>query len=183
MLLAQFFSCHQSCGVLHGILVHDRSPPRIKTIFCFCKFISTKWKMSSWKSPSLAHKRSLSQKIWNKPKMDGKNFARVPPRGAFRPVVNRISPLWAMFFSSFFNYFFSFDAFVFILYVFLFFLSIFFLCRSLDFPSHPKMRKKNEKIQKPNSKIQIKKHRSVSVQPVCLPTRLPNSFVPKGSNV
>ena len=27
-----FFSCHQSCGVLHGILVHDRSPPRSRTI-------------------------------------------------------------------------------------------------------------------------------------------------------
>ena len=53
-LFAPYFfivSCHQNCGVLHGILVHDRSPPRIKTIFCFCKFISTVSKMSSWKSP------------------------------------------------------------------------------------------------------------------------------------
>ena len=51
VLFAQFFSCHQSCGALHGILVHDWSPPRIKTSFCFCKFTSTVSKMSSWKSP------------------------------------------------------------------------------------------------------------------------------------
>ena len=51
-LFAPYFcSCYQSCGVLHGILVHDWSPPRIKTFFSFCKFISTVSKTSSWKSP------------------------------------------------------------------------------------------------------------------------------------
>ena len=50
--LPNVFSCHQSCGVLHGILVHDWSPPRIKTIFCFCKFTGTVSKMPSWKSPN-----------------------------------------------------------------------------------------------------------------------------------
>ena len=44
------------------------------------------------------------------------------------------------------------------------------------------------KLPNPNPKIQIKKRRSVSAQhvsaqQVCLPARLPNSFVPKGSNI
>ena len=30
--LPHFFSCHQSRGVLHGILIHDRSPQGIRTV-------------------------------------------------------------------------------------------------------------------------------------------------------
>ena len=49
--LPNFFPVIKAAVVLHGILVHDRSPPRINTFFCFCRFISTVSKMSSWKSP------------------------------------------------------------------------------------------------------------------------------------
>ena len=79
VLFAQFVSCHQSCDALHGILFHDWSPPRIKTIFCFCAFTSTVSKMSSWKSPKKCAK--FGSQTFCFPtileKMDGENFARV----------------------------------------------------------------------------------------------------------
>ena len=85
VLFAQFFSCYQGRGALHGILVHDWSPPRIKTIFCFLQIHQHKLEITQkvckvWLINVLFPK-NLEQK-----KIDGKNFARVPPRGPF--------PLW-----------------------------------------------------------------------------------------
>ena len=59
------FSCHQSCGVLYGILVHDRSPPRIRTIN-FLEIHQHLSKMSSWKSPNKVCKVQLINVLFPK---------------------------------------------------------------------------------------------------------------------
>ena len=46
-----FFSCHRSCGVLHGSWFMTGLPQELGQSF-FCKFISTVSKMSSWTSPN-----------------------------------------------------------------------------------------------------------------------------------
>ena len=83
-ILLSFFSCHQSCSVLHGILVHDQSPPKLTTIIVWNS--SAQWAKcqagNHQKSlQSLAHKGSASPKSGEKSmcweKMDGTIFARV----------------------------------------------------------------------------------------------------------
>ena len=83
------------------------------------------------------------------------------PRRPFPPVVNRISPLRAMYFSislhSVFGFFFSFDSFLCYLLLILSvvrFLSIylFFSAPFIAFPSHPETKKNKSKIQNPKSR-------------------------------
>ena len=90
VLFAQFFACHQSCSVLHGILVHDWSPPKNQNNFLFLqihqhseqnvKLEITQKVCKVWLINVLFPKNLEQTKIYEK------NFARVPPRGPF--------PLW-----------------------------------------------------------------------------------------
>ena len=92
-----------------------------------------------------------------------KKIARVPPRGPFPHVVNRISPLWAMYFfySSSFILLLLFLICMHLFFICLFcmffvFFYLFCFCAAHGFPITFQNVKKKQ-IQNPNSKTQIKK--------------------------